>query len=135
MSNETDEPKVTYINSDSDVTDDHMRNELGMTERQIKEFREKQEARKQKNVEGTMNDQQKRINDQDGSTSTDKNIMDLLMKLRENGELEKYLRLLKASNDDAGGASAALCGQCMTTVGDGICCEICSEWFHFETMC
>ena len=125
MSNETDEPKVTYINSDSDVTDDHMRNELGMTERQIKEFREKQKARKQINVEGTMNEQEK----------SEKNIMDLLMKLRENGELEKYLKLLKASNDDAGGASAALCGQCMTTVGDGICCEICSEWFHFETMC
>ena len=62
--------------------------------------------------------------------------MDSFMKLRKDGELKKYLKLLSATNDDAGGASVAFCGHCMTAVGDGaICCDVCNEWFHFETEC
>ena len=78
-----------------DVTDDYMKNKLGMSDSQVKQIRENSKAMKQTNVDGTMNDQEKMINDPNGSTSTDKNIIDLLMKLRENGEVSKTAESFK----------------------------------------
>ena len=91
---------------------------------------------KQTNIDGTMSDQERMKNDPNTSTSTDEKVMNLFKKLRDDGELEKYLKLLRDTNDDPGGASATHCGHCMTAVGEeAICCDICNEWFHFETEC
>ena len=30
---------------------------------------------------------------------------------------------------------SALCGHCKTLVGDGICCDFCEMWFHYEEEC
>ena len=30
---------------------------------------------------------------------------------------------------------SAFCGHCKTLVGDGICCDFCEMWFHYEEEC
>ena len=40
---------------------------------------------------------------------------------------------LNASAED--GDDRAFCGHCTTVVNDGVCCNFCFKWFHFENEC
>ena len=66
----------------------------------------------------------------------------------DNDEIEKLLLEIKSmatanmQTDDKLDSSAtsdntesALCGHCRTLVGDGICCDFCEVWFHYEEEC
>ena len=65
-----------------------------------------------------------------------------------NDELEKLITEVKSmatanmQTDDELDSSAtsdntesALCGHCSTLVGDGICCDFCEMWFHYDEEC
>ena len=65
-----------------------------------------------------------------------------------NDELEKLIIEVKSmataniQTDDELDSSAtsdntesALCGHCSTLVGDGICCDFCKMWFHYDEEC
>ena len=32
-------------------------------------------------------------------------------------------------------SSVTSCGHCTAVVNDGICCDYCDRWFHFDSMC
>ena len=67
---------------------------------------------------------------------------------RDIDEIEKLILEIKSmatanmQTDDELDSSAtsdntesALCGHCRTLVGDGICCDFCEMWFHYEEEC
>ena len=53
-----------------------------------------------------------------------------------NDELEKLIiddELDSSATSD--NMESALCGHCSTLVGDGICCDFCKMWFHYDEEC
>ena len=44
---------------------------------------------------------------------------------------------VRGGNADASStvSEEGMCGHCMAIVNDGICCDFCETWFHFDSLC